>query len=122
MDAHRLPGSRVQGVPGGSGDLTPIPPTVSRDLRASWRLQPGRVSTRPASQGLTGRLASASLYTELRSFSMHRSVPRQPSRSPLESQRVFTDEAGLLWSASLTRSGGGAVEFSCIGDARRPVR
>jgi hypothetical protein len=35
---------------------------------------------------------------------------------------VFTDEAGLLWSASFTRSGGGAVEFSCIGDARRPVR
>jgi hypothetical protein len=53
---------------------------------------------------------------------MHRSVPRQPSRSPLESQRVFTDDAGLLWSASYTRSGGGAVEFSCIGDARRPVR
>ena len=35
---------------------------------------------------------------------------------------MFADEAGLLWSASLTRSGGGAVEFSCIGDARRPVR
>ena len=53
---------------------------------------------------------------------MPHSVPRQPSRAQAESQRVFTDEAGLLWSASLTRSGGGAVEFSCIGDARRPVR
>jgi hypothetical protein len=35
---------------------------------------------------------------------------------------VFSDDAGLLWSASLSRGGGGAVEFSCIGDARRPVR
>jgi len=53
---------------------------------------------------------------------MPHSAPRHPSRPQPEGQRVFTDEAGLLWSASLTRSGGGAVEFSCIGDARRPVR
>ena len=53
---------------------------------------------------------------------MPQSVPRQPSRSQTESQRVFNDDAGLLWSATFTRSGGGAVEFSCVGDARRPVR
>ena len=53
---------------------------------------------------------------------MQHSAPRQPSHPQAEGQRVFTDEAGLLWSASFTRSGGGAVEFSCIGDARRPVR
>ena len=53
---------------------------------------------------------------------MARPAPRQPSRSPTEAQRVFTDDAGLLWSASYTRSGGGAVEFSGVGAARRPVR
>ena len=47
--------------------------------------------------------------------------PRRPSR-PLEGQRVFADDQGLLWSASFTGNGGGAVEFSCIGDARRAVR
>jgi len=49
-------------------------------------------------------------------------APRHSSRAQAEGQRVFTDDAGLLWSATLTRSGGGAVEFSCVGDARRPVR
>ena len=49
-------------------------------------------------------------------------TPRHPPRAQAEGQRVFTDESGLLWSASFTRSGGGAVEFSCVGDARRPVR
>jgi hypothetical protein len=53
---------------------------------------------------------------------MPHSAPRHPSRPQADGQRVFADDAGLLWSASLTRSGGGAVEFSCIGDARRPVR
>ena len=53
---------------------------------------------------------------------MPQPASRHPSRSQGEGQRVFTDDAGLLWSASFTRSGGGAVEFSCVGDARRPVR
>ena len=53
---------------------------------------------------------------------MPRSAHRQPSRPPVEALREFTDEAGVLWRASLTRSGGGAMEFSCIGDARRPIR
>jgi len=51
-----------------------------------------------------------------------RSAPHQPARSPVEGPREFTDETGLLWRVSLTRSGGGAMEFSCIGDARRPIR
>ncbi len=49
-------------------------------------------------------------------------APRRPSFPPLEGQRVFPDDDGILWSASFTGSGGGAVEFSCIGDARRAVR
>ncbi len=49
-------------------------------------------------------------------------APRRPSYPPLEGQRVFADDDGILWSASFTGSGGGAVEFSCIGDARRAVR
>jgi hypothetical protein len=49
-------------------------------------------------------------------------APRHSPRPSTEGQRVFADEGGLLWSATLTRSGGGAVEFSCIGDARRAVR
>ena len=53
---------------------------------------------------------------------MPQPAPRHPSRAQAEAQRVFTDDAGLLWSATFTRSGGGAVEFSCVGDARRPVR
>ena len=53
---------------------------------------------------------------------MPRTTSRQPLHPQAEGPREFTDDAGLRWSASLTRSGGGAVEFSCIGDARRPVR
>jgi hypothetical protein len=54
---------------------------------------------------------------------MRHSAPRRPSQpQQAEGPRVFTDDAGLLWSAVLTRGGGGAMEFSCIGDARRPVR
>ncbi len=53
---------------------------------------------------------------------MPRSASRPPSRPYTEGSREFTDETGLRCSATITRSGGGAVEFSCIGDARRPVR
>jgi len=53
---------------------------------------------------------------------MPQPAPRRPSHPPLEGQRVFADDDGILWSASFTGSGGGAVEFSCIGDARRAVR
>ncbi len=53
---------------------------------------------------------------------MPQPAPRHSPRPPLEGQRVFPDDAGLLWSATFTRGGGGAVEFSCIGDARRAVR
>ena len=49
-------------------------------------------------------------------------APRRPPNPPLEGQRVFAADDGLLWSASFTRNGGGAVEFSCIGDARQAVR
>lgn len=52
---------------------------------------------------------------------MPQPAPRRPSR-PIEGQRVFSDEEGLLWSAMFTGSGGGAVEFSCMSDARRSVR
>ena len=49
-------------------------------------------------------------------------APRRPSRPRLEGQRVFADDNGVLWSASFTGAGGGAVEFSCVGDARQSVR
>jgi hypothetical protein len=53
---------------------------------------------------------------------MPRSVPQRPTGPAADGPREFIDEGGLRWMAALTRSGGGAVEFSCIGDARRPVR
>ena len=53
---------------------------------------------------------------------MPQSAPRRPSRQPLEGQRVFADDNGVLWSATFTGAGGGAVEFSCVGDARQAVR
>lgn len=52
---------------------------------------------------------------------MSHPAPQRPSR-PIEGQRVFAAEDGMLWCASFTGSGGGAVEFSCIGDARQAVR
>ena len=53
---------------------------------------------------------------------MPQPAPRRPSTPPPEGQRVFADDTGLRWNALFTRSGGGAVEFSCIDDARRAVR
>ena len=53
---------------------------------------------------------------------MRHTTSGRRTEQPLDRQRVFADESGVLWSATFTRSGGGAVEFSCIGDARRPVR
>jgi hypothetical protein len=53
---------------------------------------------------------------------MPRPAHHQPSRPQAEGPREFTDDGGLRWRATVTRSGGGAVEFSCVGDARRPVR
>jgi hypothetical protein len=44
------------------------------------------------------------------------------SRPANKGQRVFSDPAGLVWSAVLSGSGGGAVEFSCVTDARQPLR
>ena len=48
-------------------------------------------------------------------------APRRPS-TPITGQRVFADDEGRLWNATFSSSGGGAVEFSCISDARRSVR
>jgi hypothetical protein len=53
------------------------------------------------------------------SFDSTRSRPRRRSTG----ERVFADEIERLWSAALTRSSGGwAVVFACITDARQPVR
>jgi hypothetical protein len=52
----------------------------------------------------------------------HHTTSGRRTHQPFEGQRVFADDSGVLWSATLTGGGGGAVEFSCIGDARRPVR
>ena len=53
---------------------------------------------------------------------MPQPASRRPSRPANEGQRVFSDAAGLVWSAVLSGSGGGAVEFSCVTDARQPIR
>ena len=53
---------------------------------------------------------------------MPQPVSRRPSRPVAEDPREFADDGGLRWRATLTHGGGGAVEFSCVGDARRPVR
>ena len=53
---------------------------------------------------------------------MTRSAPHQRFTSAAEIPREFMDERGQRWKATLVPSGGGAVEFSCVSDARRPVR
>jgi len=58
---------------------------------------------------------------------MPHQVPRRPPRRPSGGERVFTDEAGRLWSAAPHRSGqngpaGEAVVFACISDARERMR
>jgi hypothetical protein len=51
-------------------------------------------------------------------------MPRSAKRraTPISGQRVFADDDGRLWNATFSAAGGGAVEFSCISDARRSVR
>jgi hypothetical protein len=53
---------------------------------------------------------------------MPQPASRRQSRPTNEGQRVFSDARGLLWSARFAGTGGGAVEFSCITDARQSVR
>jgi hypothetical protein len=64
---------------------------------------------------------------------MPHQVPRRPPRPPRRpsgGERVFTDEAGRLWSAAPHRPGpnagitatGAAVVFACISDARERMR
>lgn len=61
---------------------------------------------------------------------MPHQVPRRPPRRPSGGERVFTDEAGRLWSAAPHRPGrdggatgsGAAVVFVCISDARERMR
>ena len=52
---------------------------------------------------------------------MPHSARRRPT-TPISGQRVFADDEGRLWNATFSASSGGAVEFSCISDARRSVR
>ena len=48
---------------------------------------------------------------------------RKPPRRKSGGERVFADDAGLLWSASnAPGSAAGAVVFSCISDSRQSVR
>jgi hypothetical protein len=52
---------------------------------------------------------------------MSHPTSRRPS-TPIAGRRVFADDEGRLWNATFSGSGGGAAEFSCIGDGRRSVR
>ncbi len=47
---------------------------------------------------------------------------RRSPRRPSGGERVFADDAGLLWSAAVSRTSDGAVIFSCITDSRQSVR
>ena len=54
---------------------------------------------------------------------MPQSSIRRPSRRKSGGERVFADDAGLLWSASHAAGPrDGAVVFSCISDSRQSVR
>lgn len=54
---------------------------------------------------------------------MKQSPTRRPTHRKSGGERVFADDAGLLWSASHAHgSRHGAVVFSCISDSRQSVR
>ena len=54
---------------------------------------------------------------------MPQSSIRKPPRRKSGGERVFADDSGLLWSASLAPgTSDGAVVFSCISDSRQSVR
>ena len=55
---------------------------------------------------------------------MRHPTARRAARRSSGGERVFSDDDGLLWSASFARegTGAGAVVFSCISDSRQPVR
>lgn len=46
----------------------------------------------------------------------------RPRRRPSGGERVFADDTGRLWSASLADDVAGAVVFACISDSRQAVR
>jgi hypothetical protein len=53
-------------------------------------------------------------------YAATRRVPRRPSGG----ERVFSDDAGRIWTAAYTISWEreGAMQFSCISDAREAMR
>ena len=53
---------------------------------------------------------------------MSQPTTRRGARRSSGGERVFSDDAGLLWSASQSREPHGAVVFACISDSRQPVR
>ena len=53
---------------------------------------------------------------------MAQPTTRRGARRFSGGERVFSDDAGLLWSASQSREPHGAVVFACISDSRQPVR
>lgn len=44
------------------------------------------------------------------------------NRRPRGGERIFADDAGRLWGATLGRGADEAVVFSCISDPRQTVR
>ncbi len=51
----------------------------------------------------------------------HPSIRKNPRRRS-GGERVFSDDAGRLWSASHTRGTSTAIVFACISDSRQSVR
>ena len=52
---------------------------------------------------------------------MPRPFPRRAPRRSSGSERLFSDAAGRLWSATFSRAQE-AIIFSCLSDAREPTR
>jgi hypothetical protein len=48
--------------------------------------------------------------------------PKRPSRGSKETGRIFSDDRGRLWNATVTVvNGGETIVFSCVSEARQPT-
>jgi hypothetical protein len=47
---------------------------------------------------------------------------RRPSRGPRDTGRIFADDGGRLWNATVTLVNGvDTIVFSCVSEARQPA-
>ena len=49
-------------------------------------------------------------------------LPRRPGRGSKETGRIFSDDGGRLWNATITVvNGAETIVFSCVSEARQPT-